>query len=532
MEGITIKKFGAALDAVFMLTGSIGYATGEYDSYIVKLKEEYNPQNQLSVALLSADVSSSAVEIISDRLNLYTVSGEVMDYIDMSAVEYIEPNYRIVLLEDYPDDPFCSSYYQWGLPIVNAPYAWEHNYFGENIRVGVIDSGVDLEHPDLMGRIKAYKDYTGSGTIAEWFTGYNANENNLHGTSVAGAIGAGIGNGEGIAGTSKADIVSLKVIHKEGDIGTLIEALEDATDTYSCSVVNISMGVFDQDDNPVSGDNLQAYKEAIDYATENGVIVVAASGNSGKEEYIFPASFDNVISVGGVGYAKKSPDDKIYVDANGRAIFENESDKKKKISFSTYNSMIDIVAPGMSIYLPMGNYNRVAGKDYDWQHGTSFSSPQVAGAAAIVKGINPEFDHDSFEALIKFTAEDLGDKGKDDYYGWGLLNIEEMVKLASGERLGTAEPVYDAATQKLSLTYADFGAATGSESVRAAVYNADDTLAGITSAIALPQPGSDGHTINMVVDGVEIPNGGYIKVYCMSDWAKMIPAANIVTYKN
>ncbi|WLR50648.1 S8 family serine peptidase [Bacillus tianshenii] len=274
------------------------------------------------------------------------------------------------------NDPYLN--YQWSIPFLELPYMWHYNS-SEVVRIAVIDSGVNINHPDLLGRMV-------SG-------GYNFIDNNMdisdvhgHGTAVSGVIGATINNREGIAGVTGGvpiEILPLRVTFSDGTGYTsdIIRAINYAIE-QEVDVINISMG---------STAYSELEREAINTAIEDGIIVVAAAGNNGNNTYSYPASYQNVLSIGSVG------------------------ESGKVSTFSNFNDRVVLTAPGEKILTT----TRDGG--YEFQYGTSFSTPIVAGTAAVLKSFYPEMNQqDVLNTFIK-TAEDRGVPGKDDYYGYGIV---------------------------------------------------------------------------------------------------------------
>ncbi|MBQ7758392.1 MAG: S8 family serine peptidase [Anaerotignum sp.] len=163
-------------------------------------------------------------------------------------------------------------------------------------------------------------------------------------------------------------------------------------DEYDCDIINMSFG---------EGIPSTVFMEAVEYAYEKGVIMVAAVGNYGSKTELFPAAFDEVIGVGAVGAEKEWCD------------------------FSQYNESVFITAPGDL----MVTAEKTASDAYETdREGTSFSSPCVAAIAALALQVDNTLTPTEFRDLLKETAEDLGDAGYDIYYGHGLADIEALLK--------------------------------------------------------------------------------------------------------
>ncbi|HMM41171.1 MAG TPA: S8 family serine peptidase, partial [Thermomicrobiales bacterium] len=301
-----------------------------------------------------------------------------------------------------PNDPELPEQRGW-LDQIRAPEGWDITTGdagdagrAEPIVVAVIDSGVSPTHPDLVDRLAP---------------GYNAvdeSDNTAdiggHGTHVAGIIAAQGGNGIGTAGVAMdVRIMPIRVVTDGGeiDVANEIAAIYWAVD-HGADVINLSLG---------ADEYVQAEREAVRYAHDNGVVVVAAGGNSvGAISY--PANYDEVIAVGAVNAAGNPA------------------------AFTSRVSRIDLAAPGVSIYSPgwdalYGNYwSDIFYSNNTPVSGTSFSAAIVSGAAALVKAVNPAADAEDVRAILTSTAADSGDAGRQAGAGAGLLDLEAALRAA------------------------------------------------------------------------------------------------------
>lgn len=322
-------------------------------------------------------------------------------YTEKSEIEYAEPNYYRTV-NGIPNDELYS--YQWHLPMVNMPEAWDVST-GEGVTVAIIDTGVNPFGRDSFGPIGDSRVLRGYNAIAGIPGGIDFEG---HGTHVAGVVGQETDNGTGVAGIAYgANILPVKSLSIFG-VGVdswIIRGIRWATD-QGADVINLSLGSFNDS---------QAFEDAVNYAYENGVTVVAASGNSGEGEVMYPAAYENCIAVGAVNYIKVITD------------------------YSNYGDALDLVAPGGDNNVDLNGDGFADGIlqenfgffGFNWGFwyyaGTSFASPHVAGIAALVKSVHPDYGPDEIRQVLQDTAQDLGTPGWDARYGHGLVDAYAAV---------------------------------------------------------------------------------------------------------
>ncbi|MGP7817864.1 S8 family peptidase [Niallia sp. 01092] len=253
------------------------------------------------------------------------------------------------------------------------------NATNNRVKIAILDSGINKQHPDLKGQI--YKEFNAVNSQEPAADHFN------HGTSIAGIIAAK-DNVIGIKGISpKSEIYSVKVLddNGKGSIDTIIKGIEWSINE-KVDIINISFGM---------KNNNQTLHNVINKAVNNGIIVVASSGNNYIGDIDYPAKYSNVISVGSV-------------DRN-----------HKRVKFSP-KGKIDIVAPGREI-LSTNNFN-----GYSTFEGTSYSTAYVTGLISlyISQSPNKNLKPEAVFKLLKNKSLDLGTKGKDDVYGYGLLQYK------------------------------------------------------------------------------------------------------------
>jgi len=341
------------------------------------------------------------------------------------GIRYVEPliTRRLAFT---PSDPLVSK--QWYLGYSGFYASWPTLPSFEPIPVAVIDSGVDGTHPDLAGRI----------LDAETFVGGNARTDALgHGTFVAGLIGAGVDNGVGIAGLApSAQLLVAKVVTKSRAIPVEAEAkaIRWAVDN-GARVINMSLGGIRDPLDPERDTYSRLEADAVAYAVTNGVVVVAAVGNSDQApaspwKYAsYPSALPHVLGVSAL------------TDTGGIPTFSNRD--------RIYN---DIAAPGLKILsiLPRPltarfpacsdqGYSSCGPEEYREAQGTSFAAPQVSAAAAVLLSLRPTLRPEQVTRILQQTAVDLDastgcaacGSGRDAYSGWGRLDVAAAITALS-----------------------------------------------------------------------------------------------------
>ncbi len=261
----------------------------------------------------------------------------------------------------------------WGVERIGSTSSWEIGS-GSGIIVAVIDTGIDLDHPDLDGNVLSGYDYVNDDN--------EANDDHGHGTHVAGIVAA-TNNGIGTVGNGYgSNLMPVKVLNADGYGYTsdVAEGIYYAVDN-GAQVINMSLG---------SSESSEILHEAVKYAYKNNVLVIGAAGNAGSSSCVYPAAYAEVVCVGA-------------------------TDKENRLaSFS--NRGVEITAPGVS------NYSTYVNNSYAYLSGTSMASPHVAGAAAIIMQVKGLTASDA-RGLLRESAADLGVEGKDDLFGYGLVDL-------------------------------------------------------------------------------------------------------------
>lgn len=323
------------------------------------------------------------------------------------------------------NDPFFKTSGSWGqsyddlwwLKAVEAPNAWGISK-GAGVTVAVIDSGVDFNHEDLAGNFWSNSaEFSGLSGIDDDHNGYVDdirgwdfyNGDNLpaddygHGSHVAGIIAAQEDNGKGIAGIAPdSTLLPLKVLNSSGSgyIESIISAIQYATD-MGAKIINMSFGALKS---AFSKSLQNAFHDAIRYAYNKGVILVAAAGNGNtKVSNSLPAGFKEVIAVGALNPKTLS-----------------------RASFSNIGGDLDFMAPGvdvLSLRAAGTSFGSSSGNPgYSRASGTSMSSPIVAGVVALMLSKDPGLSFGAIVKRLKASSLDLGKRGFDSSYGFGLIN--------------------------------------------------------------------------------------------------------------
>jgi serine protease len=371
------------------------------------------------------------------------------------AVAVAEPNY-LRQPQFVPNDPLYG--FQWHYPQLNLPQAWDVTK-GAGAIVAVIDTGVVFGHPDLQGQFVPGYDFilnlanAGDGNGIDSDPGdpgdrANPGSSSFHGTHVTGTIVAVTNNGIGVAGVAfGAKVMPLRAIGRLG--GTLYDieqavrfAAGLANDSGTvparrADVINLSLG---------SDASSATEQQAYDLARAAGVVIVAAAGNQGNNTPFYPAAYPGVIGVSAVD-----------ID-------------KQLAPYSNFGPVVSVAAPGGNTGRdvngdgkPDGILSTVANDSggtltYDyviWQ-GTSLATPHVAGVVALMKAVAPNLNPQDVANLLASGAltEDLGAPGRDDQYGYGLINAFKAVNAAADS---AGQPVNPTPILTVNPTALNFG---------------------------------------------------------------------------
>lgn len=334
-----------------------------------------------------------------------------------------------------PNDPYYK--YQWHYTQMNLPQTWDITT-GANVIVAVIDTGVALGHPDLQGQLMAGYDFIRNPVNASDGDGIDSNpddpgdhtnpdgSSSFHGTHVTGTVAAATNNAVGGAGVAfNAKVMPLRVCGKTDCASYDIEqavrfAAGLANDSGTvparrADVINVSLG-----GTTPSPTEQSVYSQAL----AAGVIIVAAAGNEGLNEPNYPAALNGVIAVGAV------------------------DSSKDRAPYSNFGSWVSAVAPGGNLAKDVNGDGQKDGVlstvardaggtltyDYELWQGTSMATPHMAGVMALMKAVAPSLTPATVMNLLTSGAltDDLGTAGKDDQFGYGLINASKAVAAVGG----------------------------------------------------------------------------------------------------
>lgn len=324
-----------------------------------------------------------------------------------ARILWVERDGILSISEIVPDDPYYLPQ-QDNLRLIGLPWAWTFTTSSADWPIAVIDTGIDLDHPDLQAKVWVNTDEIPANSLDDDSNNYiddvngwnfvndsnSPQDDQSHGSHISGILAAQTNNGTGIAGVAwQTPLMALKALNSSGhgNASDVAEAILYAADN-GARILNLSFG-----------DDLeyQAIHDAIIYAKGKGCLSVAAAGNTaGPVEY--PAAQPGVMAV---------------------AATDNND---LPASFSNRGPQIAVAAPGVNIYSADRNGS------YFFASGTSASTPQVGGLAALIWDLHPEWSADQVTEVITSTAKDVWSTGRDNLTGWGRIDAQAAVFASLG----------------------------------------------------------------------------------------------------
>ena len=415
-------------------------------------------------------------------------------------IRYAEPNYYLYSAA-LPDDPDIQE--QWALPAAGLPVAWQMETGGSNpVVIAILDSGFDLSHEDLAGRFLPGYDFcalaTGSCSNAPGDPDPSyGGPNNSHGTLVAGVAGAAGNNARGGAGVAYGDQVKLLPVKLFNDQGVgatsrnFVQGILWAVgldvgggvpvNRNPARVINLSLG----------GDfNSAIVQSAIDEARRRGAVIVAATGNGGRNDVgggiLSPAAAEGVIGVGSINQDFR------------RSCFSNYG-----VGGTNGPGTVDIVAPGGEVPTggcDQGSYGLLStapGDRYEYAAGTSFATPMAAGAAALILSSEPNLSVAQVEERLLRGAY-LNNTMNRNEYGRGVLRAERSLGLAGpGDQVSvtaSGESVADSDLATVTLDLYGGSSAYSLEDLAAGRYRVEASASGLTGEQTLTLRGGERRT--------------------------------------
>lgn len=296
---------------------------------------------------------------------------------EQSSLTSLSEDYSATVETDIPVKIAADSI-DWGIARIGADKVWETNS-GQGVKVAIVDTGVQIDHPDLKANILQGYDFVNEDS--------NATDDNGHGTHVAGIVAATLNQAGTVGASPSGKILPIKVLNNQGYgyLSDVVEGIYFATDS-GARVINMSLST--------STDSV-TLRNAVTYAANKGVLLVAAAGNDGGSPCAYPGAYSSVICV-------------VATDS-----------KNQLASFSNLGG--ELAAPGVS------NYSTFIGSSYRYLSGTSMASPHVAGSAAVLMSTCPTCTTTEIRETLRNTAVDLGDQGKDILFGYGLVDVFSAV---------------------------------------------------------------------------------------------------------
>ncbi len=351
----------------------------------------------------------------------------IWQYEDLPSVEEARPDW-IVHAMFTPNDSYYSS--QWmhkntGQAVaygggyvgttdcdLDTDQAWDISQGSSGVTIAIIDTGVDLDHSEFSGRMTAGYDFVNNDS--------NANDDNMHGTACAGLAAAKGNNGSGVAGVNfNCMIMPIKVLDSGGSGWTsdIVDGVNWAR-TNGADVVSMSLG---------GGGYDGSFNSAINACVSAGVVVVSASGNDNASSISYPAAYSGSMAIGAVSPCneRKHPS-----SCDGEYWWG-----------SNYGTGLDVMAPSPRLHSTYYNGGYMSDMG-----GTSGSTPQVAGIAALIKTVNPGLSVSEIRNIITNSADDMGSPGWDSQTGYGRANAYQALLQAGG---GT-DPIIDYDSHSIS----------------------------------------------------------------------------------
>lgn len=402
---VCFSLFLAVFAVLVVVDSNKAYAAGEDIRKIVIFEKGFTDKDVQDDLLAKHNVTKiKDLDIVNGVAVVFPSVASERLLKNKKGIERIEDDFEMSILVRKDRDYFIDNMFRssrkgsaqpvetlpWGIDRVDAELAWTTSFGASSTKVAVIDTGISKDHPDLKENLKG--GYNAINPSKDW------NDDNGHGSHVAGIIGA-VNNMIGVVGVApQVDLYAVKSLDRSGSgfISDIIEGIQWSV-ANNIQVINMSFG---------SASGSQALRDALTSAYDSGIVLVAAAGNSGGV-VLYPASYPEVIAISAI------------------------DSKDKLASFSSRGKEISLAAPGVDIY------STYKGSGYMTLSGTSMAAPHVSGVIALVLNtpagaydtdLDEVWSPSEIRQKLQDTAVDLGQIGFDDLYGWGLVNAYEATR--------------------------------------------------------------------------------------------------------
>lgn len=392
-----MKRFVHA--TLFVVMSAWGFAQAPAAFVDGEVLVKFRSGGQIAAPVDHARIGAQPIDVLRridvQRVALpksVSVAQALAHYRSLPNVEYAEPNYIAQHFQVTPNDPSYGS--QWALPKIGAPTGWSVTTGSSGVVIAIVDTGVDKNHSDLVGKLVAGYDFVNNDS--------DADDDNGHGTHCAGIAAAITNNGIGVAGVDwNARIMPVKVLNASGSgsYAGIANGITWAADN-GADVISMSLG---------GSSGSTTLQNAITYAAGKNVVLVAAAGNSNTTAASYPAYYTQCIAVG------------------------STTSTDARSSFSNYGaSWVDVAAPGSSIY---STYD---GNTYATLSGTSMAAPHVAGLAGLVWAkLGTSASASTVRSTIEQNCDNIGT-----WIAYGRINVAKALGASGGGGGGTTTTNY------------------------------------------------------------------------------------------